>query len=412
MTTHRIEYAYSYERSWHPRSGQGAREGRKDRMIGRETAEIPEVPASEAPVAVTLPRVDGGRVVLRHVQGRLMRPVRAPGSWEGITVQGFEEAAKGGRSWRDSPFLPHDSAAARLEPHQRWSRPVGSKGCETLLKAAMEPPTDARRWGDDADMAAQRRRCAARVADLRVVDGIVHEPCSEPRLFVGRAFDQRTAHSPGPMTVKVAWVMDGYDESHDPDLGATSNDAPDIAWHRGMAWKPDFWKQGGGSVLARATSFPLDRAEDAELFAQAWAARCEVGHARRDMAFGGDPSSVVTSDDATALVDLVRSSFGEGSEAWATLHLQSDDLVRRWVTLRRTALDLPEAPDADQARDLLQSAFALSDDMSAAAHQPRDVPIRVAALRWDVVESRRDLSASPWLVPGREDEALASFGPR
>ena len=129
---------------------------------------VAEVAGEDAPVVATLLGEEGGEVRLRVVDGRCLRPVLAPNSWEPATLDRFAEAAASGEAWADNPWVPAAVAAERGLAVADVARP---RGRMTRADAA----------ADEAFVAAAHARAGA----LVLMDGIVHRPCDPPTVAVG-----------------------------------------------------------------------------------------------------------------------------------------------------------------------------------------------------------------------------------
>ncbi len=182
------------------------REGRS-RGHARATSSGVEVYLGEpadpyAPVALRLATPGGGWLDVRCVDGKLMRPVLSPGTWEPAGVAAFVDAATAGVPWADNPFAPR-SADMPL---------TGVRDVATPEARPRPYDEDRKRAMDAATFAAGR---------LRVVDGVVHCPAGHLRVLPIRsdAITPRYGWRTGTLT-----CLDGMDGLRLANVGIQVHD--------------------------------------------------------------------------------------------------------------------------------------------------------------------------------------------
>jgi hypothetical protein len=163
------------------------------------------VDPAETSVAFRLLGGDGEWMDVRRLGASLYRPLLSPGSWRGIGVGEFVEAAKGAAPWGDSPLAENRRALMALADHAS-DEPPETRGHRKALAAA-----------------AERVRLAC--SGLVSVDGVVHKPVSS----VSLDFDVNRAHDGAPAP-SAAWA------THGPGDGLSSNEPQGTAcnlWENG-----------------------------------------------------------------------------------------------------------------------------------------------------------------------------------
>ncbi len=184
------------------------RQGRsKSHSIGEGTVQLGVVPPERAPVVATLTPDGGDAFDVRLVDGRLMRPVFAPGSWRPMDVGSFLRAAQEAPAWVDNPFLPSPPWDASLAP----------------LDDVALPPTSSRP-GDEQALEEARVRHEADGRGLACIGGVVHVPCGEPRLHLTVKRKESKWRSVQVGSVRVAWTLgphlDAFTEMGTDRVGA------------------------------------------------------------------------------------------------------------------------------------------------------------------------------------------------
>jgi hypothetical protein len=183
------------------------------------------VAVREAPVVIRLRKGDdSGWLDLRRVDGRLFRPVLAPGSWREVGAGEFVEALWHGVPWADNP------AQAKTPQYVRTSMRLIKTVPLAMDDYAIAPTERSRR--DCLSEKAAADAVSARCAGLAVIDGIVHRPTEEPVVLLTDASESM-----------VFWRVDDLVQC---DIQQTLFQLAEIPW-----------LQMGGWVFRGAMSFPL-----------------------------------------------------------------------------------------------------------------------------------------------------------
>ncbi len=335
--------------------------------IGHAHVDIVDAPGDSAPVVARLRTPDGGWLDLRNHEGRLLRPVLAPGSWTPIGIDAFAEAASRGHAWRDAPH-----AAGLTGPHA-----VLGIGC-----LGGEP------WKIDeastAALAEARTLVLADVGALVSINGVVHRETPAPTLHVRTSDQSIGGTGPRACVIGVAWRLGdalGMDDDQSTLRGA------DRIVGEGMAWTGP---EGG-----------FHPGVDASL--------AEV--ARRWFALGrGEASAAgwrLALDHGTAVADLMEWQFQPARFSaatcildWARAYLPKGSPAANSATFKAAAAVLGGAPPG--------KAFALvSPSVAAAAAMPSALPPHPRFLLQALVDMARDEDHGPT----EEDDLLAGFVP-
>ncbi len=185
---------------------------------GRGDAVVECIPADEAPVAIELSNADSGAMRFRVHDGILYRPVLAPGSTRGCSLEEFVDAAGTGLPWVDNPFLPRRS---------RQSLRAGG----TVLGVA--DAVGARKGPPAAVTAAGAAACLARAGRLIVVDGVVHRDTALPTVHLVRH------HAPSGTRRRLGWALSGVMEDATPQ-GTLAVEGTREAWSGDPGTEADF----------------------------------------------------------------------------------------------------------------------------------------------------------------------------
>ncbi len=204
-----VPVTYAYSQTVYPFEGHGKVNGFSREWLATDNVAIPHVHGHEVEEVATLGFDDGASFVLLRHEGRLYRPVFAPGTHEPCGMDAFEEAANGMSAWLDNPFR-----TVRNHDSMQSNRPV-----KPFREGKSSPdPENWRKLGDSGQ--DERSAELATVGNnLLVVDGIVHRPCDAPVLVL----KSPTAgyHKP-PTELRLCWSMDRLESDDDPVTGPTT----------------------------------------------------------------------------------------------------------------------------------------------------------------------------------------------
>jgi hypothetical protein len=249
-----------YTQKVFPRAGHGKLQGTDVTMQGRFPLALRSVTEREARPVATLPFEHGAPIVLREHEDRLYRPVLSPGSFVPIDLVGFVEASSGMEAWRDYPFR---------KAHSYSNHDTNTGPRPHLERAFEDAQPDWRRLGEN-DIEAVGERLAARMADMLLVDGVVHVACEQPRLLL------KTRKAPGGKDVELAltWSLPGLEGDDHPLLGPSVLEAPNEfeakqknptlkrLSHEGQEWRWFGLSEGPdarrfGATIARLNGIPF-----------------------------------------------------------------------------------------------------------------------------------------------------------
>lgn len=357
------------------------------------TATVEPLRPDQVEVAARLRAGVGGGATWFDVlrcEGRWLRPVFAPGSWEPVTLDGFAAAAREGVAWCDNPFL-HESMPGLTSLSVADYADAGAQGGP----------------GDDARRARALRAALDRAGPLFVLGGTVFRTTEAPEIVLARrdGDERRRDRAMPSWDIRPHWRMG--------DIDSTMSMDTHLADWRAHRWQVLGLALGGYGRLevAHPIAFPLARDEDAR------AALCTLLKALDD-AVGIDAGTRRSMDafsepDHWPVRDVASPAPGDGGRAClreASAILAAHLPTGRGSALRDAVARALDAPDEDVVGEL-------------GRERGEGLPLRMdVAMFWD--GSPTDLYASVLaargadmlgaeLARGQEDVAdeVASFAP-
>ncbi len=144
---HHVRFAYDYDRRYFPVAGDGYRLGLDAHLVAEGEGVLREVDPRDAPVAISLRHRDPslGTLDVRLHDGKLIRPLRAPGSWSPCDLATFLDAAGGDVSWRDCPFASEATRKYVKRPRS--------------VRETYSMSSDERRWDGPGDQRERHDLC-------------------------------------------------------------------------------------------------------------------------------------------------------------------------------------------------------------------------------------------------------------
>ncbi len=403
-----VPFTYTHSITYFPHAGGGKLSGNGGTLAHVGHARIRTVTSAQAPLVASLERPDGlGTLDVRMVQGVLMRPLRAPGSWEPCDLDTFVESLRGASKWRDSPiFGVNGTGAHHGRPEAECARPLAHYAGQSRRVDVNE-----------RDRATAEAAALAALGTLVVVDGTVMAPTDEPVLVVGQEGDK------GP--VRVDWTFSDYGSQDDPAHGRTKEKPYQERHARGHGFAqrdegptlpPVVKNPFAYSVSYRGDepkdvvgTFSLDRADDALALARLCAQALNVPMRDGPVVTHVDAGRVRRRDPFDLASRMVRGSFGKGGveRAWSELLAGPDEGVHLWLEARRLVRSLTDGSTVAQVAEALDAVMPLVDVGRAQLHQEAHAGI----LRWMAADRHRDPSLFLEANDPDPDAEVASFAP-